>query len=334
MDAAEPKYALGLLAAKADRLLSHERPLLYWPLYRQSVLPAESRVLGWFTRHRTGVERVVDWFWYVLIAAALVGVSRRSRAATGPRTSLLPMPLALAALYTLFFAEARYHLAIAVLLMPFAGAGLVWVGEAVRDLARFTIDRQRRPRLPIEACWSPAWPSRCCSSAGRACWRRGDAPARPQHRWAAAACTVDGRTAACARSAPRAGAGRSRRRCAASGTVSGFASTPPARRPPRRRTSTCPPASTASRCASDCGEPLSGGRREVAAERRAAPSSRRMPWPAPGSTVALVVPVTHAPAANCTSKSESTEKICTVTADVAALWMSAFEVETRTHVDA
>ena len=35
----EPPYALGLLAAKADRLLTHERPLLYWPLYRQSVLP-------------------------------------------------------------------------------------------------------------------------------------------------------------------------------------------------------------------------------------------------------------------------------------------------------
>src|SRR5678816_2485968 len=29
---AEPKYALGLLAAKADRLLSHERPLLYLSL--------------------------------------------------------------------------------------------------------------------------------------------------------------------------------------------------------------------------------------------------------------------------------------------------------------
>ena len=54
---AEPKYALGLLAAKADRLLSHERPLLYWPLYRQSVLPPQSRVLAWFTRHRAGVER-------------------------------------------------------------------------------------------------------------------------------------------------------------------------------------------------------------------------------------------------------------------------------------
>ena len=30
----EPKYALGLLASKADKLLTHERGLLYWPLYR------------------------------------------------------------------------------------------------------------------------------------------------------------------------------------------------------------------------------------------------------------------------------------------------------------
>ena len=36
-----PRYALGLLAAKADRLLGLERPLLYWPLYRQSVLARE-----------------------------------------------------------------------------------------------------------------------------------------------------------------------------------------------------------------------------------------------------------------------------------------------------
>ncbi len=147
---AEPKYALGLLAAKADRLLSHERPLLYWPLYRQSVLPPTSRALAWFTAHRTGVERAVDWFWYLFVAAVLVGViaafARRNR----PATSLLPIPLALVALYVLFFAEARYHLPVAVLLMPFAGAGVVWVGEAVRDLARFTIDRQRRPRLLYE----------------------------------------------------------------------------------------------------------------------------------------------------------------------------------------
>ena len=152
----EPKYALGLLAAKADRLLSHERPLLYWPVYRQSVLPPQSRVLDWFTRHRAGVERVVDWFWYLLVAAVLVGViaafARRNR----PATSLLPIPLALVAIYVLFFAEARYHLPVAVLLMPFAGAGVVWVGEAVRDLARFTIDRQRRPRLLYEGLLAAA----------------------------------------------------------------------------------------------------------------------------------------------------------------------------------
>src|SRR5207344_1354764 len=117
---AEPKYALGLLAAKADRLLSHERPLLYWPLYRQSVLPPTSRALAWFTTHRAGVERVVDWFWYLLVAAILVGViaafARRNR----PATSLLPIPLALVAIYVLFFSEVRYNLPVVVLLMPFA----------------------------------------------------------------------------------------------------------------------------------------------------------------------------------------------------------------------
>src|SRR5207344_908693 len=45
----EPRYAAGLLAAKADRLLGAERPLLYWPLYRQSVLPEGGPVLRWFS---------------------------------------------------------------------------------------------------------------------------------------------------------------------------------------------------------------------------------------------------------------------------------------------
>jgi 4-amino-4-deoxy-L-arabinose transferase-like glycosyltransferase len=41
----EPDYTAGLLAAKADRLLTHERPLLYWPLYRQGVLPDRKSVV-------------------------------------------------------------------------------------------------------------------------------------------------------------------------------------------------------------------------------------------------------------------------------------------------
>ena len=227
---------------------------------------------------------MVDWFWYVLVAPSLVGVvaafARRNRLAT----SLLPMPLALAALYTLFFAEARYHLAIAILLMPFAGAGLVWVGEAVRDLARFTIDRQRRPRLPIEGVVAGvgdrAAVRRLAADAGG-----GGAPAR--------AAPLGGRgvqrrggAAACARSARRCRRpGRASRRCAASGTASGFASRRPAvaaatdidlpagkYRVSMRVEAAGDVSPTAPRSA------LSAGGVEI----------RRTPWPAPGSTVALV----------------------------------------------
>jgi 4-amino-4-deoxy-L-arabinose transferase-like glycosyltransferase len=192
---AEPKYALGLLAAKADRLLSHERPLLYWPLYRQSVLPAdEPRVRlvhrpshGRRTRRRLVLVRVRRR----RVVGVIAAFARRNRTAT----SLLPIPLALAALYVLFFAEARYHLPVAALLMPFAGAGVVWVGEAVRDLARFTIDRQRRPRLLYEgllavvaiAALFIGWPKMLA----------GGARLRAEHRWAVAACNIAGAKQVC-----------------------------------------------------------------------------------------------------------------------------------------
>jgi 4-amino-4-deoxy-L-arabinose transferase-like glycosyltransferase len=205
----DTKYAAGLLAAKADRLLSHERPLLYWPLYRQSVLPEGSRALDWFTRHRTGVERVVDGFWYGVLGAIVIGLVAASLRRNWAALSLLPMPLALAALYTVFFAEARYHLAIVPLLFPFAGAGLVWLGEAANDLARRAIDRHRRPRLPLEAvCAALAvgalfwgWP-RMLSAGERL---------RDQRRWAAATCTVDGGKRVCAfrPTLPAPGQGRS-----------------------------------------------------------------------------------------------------------------------------
>ena len=192
----DPQYALGLLAAKADRLLSHERPLLYWPLYRQSVLPEGSRVSAWFSDHRTGVERFVDGFWYVVVGAIVVGIVAAALRRNWAALSLLPMPLALIALYTLFFAEARYHLAILALSFPFAGAGLAWLGEAAHDLARRAIDRHRRPRLPLEALCSVlavgvlfwGWP-RMLSAGERL---------RNTRRWAASACSVDGTKRLCA----------------------------------------------------------------------------------------------------------------------------------------
>jgi hypothetical protein len=192
----EPAYAAGLLAAKADRLLTYERPLLYWPIYRVSVLPEGSPSLRFLAEHRTGVERVVDGYWYAIVAATLIGIVAAAARRNWVALSLLPLPLALVALYTLFFAEARYHLAIVALLLPFAGAGLVWIGEAVHDLARRTIDRHRRPRLLLEAAASAVvlaivflgWP-RMVAAGTRL---------RDGHRFAVSVCSVDGAKRVCA----------------------------------------------------------------------------------------------------------------------------------------
>ena len=280
------------------------------------MLPPQSRVFDWFTRHRAGVERVVDWFWYVLVAAVLVGViaafARRNR----PATSLLPIPLALAALYVLFFAEARYHLPVAALLMPFAGAGLVWVGEAVRDLARFTIDRQRRPRLLYEGVLAAAaivglfvgWP-RMLAAGTRLRDRAPLGRRRVQRRAAHGRCASSGR---CVRQGPAvAGArdlGRFRDSPDAAATTAAATTDIdlPAgkyrdldarglRRPLSRRRRNCASAPTVSSCGA-CPGP------------RPDRSSR---WSSRSRT----------PAENCTWKSESTEKICTAEDDVAALWI-------------
>ena len=181
----EPRFALGLLAAKADRLLSNERALLYWPLYRQSVLPAG----GWFDVHRVRIEQVVDDFWYFLVAAVVLGILAAAARRNWPALALLPMPLALTVLYTIFFAEVRYQLAIVVLLLPFAGAGLVWIATSLRDVVRAQNGRTRQ-RVAIEALAGlgalalifVGWPR--LLEAG-ACLR--DA-----NRWAVCVCRVDG----------------------------------------------------------------------------------------------------------------------------------------------
>jgi len=316
----EPKYALGLLASKADKLLTQERQLLYWPVFRQSVLPPNSRALVWFTSHWTGVERVVDWFWYVFVAAVLVGViaafARRNR----PATSLLPIPLALIAIYVLFFAEARYHLPVAVLLMPFAGAGVVWVGEAVRDLARFTIDRQRRPRLLYEAALAAAaivlvfvgWP-RLMAAGARL---------RVEHRWAVAACNVDGARQVCGfKAVPVRGQPSPVR-----GTWDGFGLrlVPPATTAAAGTDIDLPAGKYHVSMRLDCGETCADGA-EVAVSA-GGNELRRTPWPAPGSIVALAAPVTHG-GGKLHFEIQVDGKFMHPEKGVPALWVSAFEVE-------
>ena len=183
-----PRYALGLLVAKADRLLGAERPLLYWPLYRQSVLPPGT----WFDVHRAGIERVVDDSYYLMIAATVIGIVAAAARRNWPALTLLPLPLALLVLYTLFFSEARYHLAIVVLLLPFAGNGLAWIVTATRDLFR---RRDSRRRVAIEGLVSGVilallfvgWPR--AISAGTTL--------RERNRWAVCVCEVAGTKRLC-----------------------------------------------------------------------------------------------------------------------------------------
>jgi 4-amino-4-deoxy-L-arabinose transferase-like glycosyltransferase len=191
--AAEPDFALGLLAAKADRLLGRERSLLYWPLYRQGVLPPDA--LAPFSAHRAGLEIFVDAFWAALVAAWLLGVavavSRRNLAAL----ALLPIPLALAAMYVLFFAEVRYHLAIAVFLFPFAGLGWRWIAQTLRDVGKGRLNERGRRRLLRELAGGLAlvvlvlvgWPRVVAAGA----------ELRERHRWAVSVCEVPGETRLC-----------------------------------------------------------------------------------------------------------------------------------------
>jgi 4-amino-4-deoxy-L-arabinose transferase-like glycosyltransferase len=190
----EPDYALGLLGAKADRLLTNERPLLYWPLYRQGVLSGETE--RWFARHRAGIEWLVDGFWYALCAGTLAGAVVAASRRLWPALALLPVPLALAAVYVAFFAEVRYHLAIAVLLFPFAGAAVRWAGQGTRDLRLRRLNARGRRRFGREALGATLVIG---AVFGGWLWLL-DAAAqlRARHRWGVCVCTVQDQRGLCA----------------------------------------------------------------------------------------------------------------------------------------
>ncbi len=179
----EPGYALGLIAAKADRLLTHERGLLYWPLFRQGVLDDTHR--AFFSTHRTALERTADTFWWLVAGLSAAGIAvcvarRRDERSGWPyraALSVLVFPLSLAAMYTLFFAEVRYHLAIVPLLFPYAACALDWLGSAAGH--RF---RGERRSVVLAASAVVILFS---------CWRGGLAVGtklRAQYRWAVTVC--------------------------------------------------------------------------------------------------------------------------------------------------
>jgi 4-amino-4-deoxy-L-arabinose transferase-like glycosyltransferase len=126
----DPLFSLGLLASKAERLLVHERALLYWPLFRAGVLPDPDR--AFFRRHQAGIEAVADHFWLAVLALALMGAgvayARRQWAAL----ALLPPAVVLAVLYTAIFSEPRYRMPICLLILPLAALALDWIFRTAR----------------------------------------------------------------------------------------------------------------------------------------------------------------------------------------------------------
>lgn len=141
----EPLYALGLLGAKADRLLSHERNLLYWPIFRQGVLPDRARAFE--DAHRTGLEGLADGYWYGVVALFVAGVVLVAGARDRRPLALLAFPAAMVAIYASFFSEVRYHLAIVPLLFPLAAFAWRWGVDAIR--ARFEGEARRAWRVAL-----------------------------------------------------------------------------------------------------------------------------------------------------------------------------------------
>jgi 4-amino-4-deoxy-L-arabinose transferase-like glycosyltransferase len=147
-----PAYAAGLVVEKAERLLTRQRPLLYWPVYRAGVLQPGG-VKNAFDSARRFLEPVVDAFWWGLVGLFFVGVGLAIARRRWDALWFVPMAVALIGIYALFFAEARYQLPIVILMFPIAGGGLVFLPEAAAHIRRL----RRIPRgLGRELAWALA----------------------------------------------------------------------------------------------------------------------------------------------------------------------------------
>jgi hypothetical protein len=140
LTAFSPGYAVGLVGTKAERLLGHQHALLYWPIYRAGVL-REGPQKAWFDRHRPALEAAVDAWWAALVGLFFLGAGVAVARRRWLVLATLPLPLALAGLYALYFAEVRYQLPIVGLMLPVAAGGVGWLGELVAALVQ-----RQRPR--------------------------------------------------------------------------------------------------------------------------------------------------------------------------------------------
>jgi len=105
--------------------------------------------------------------------------------------SLLPQAIALAALYTVIFAEPRYRLPIFMLLLPLSAMALGWLWQTGRALIR------RTPTVAWkrEAALAIGFAAMVFIAAPALAWAGGKL--RERHGWAVDECEVDGKTQFC-----------------------------------------------------------------------------------------------------------------------------------------
>ncbi len=245
------RYAAGLVALKAERLLDRERPLLYWPLYRAGVLrPGPTK--AFFDRHRPALEAWTDAFWIALVVATFAGIGLAVARRRWEALAFVPIQLALAGVYALYFAEARYHLPIAALMFPVAAAVPAWIAEqatrlhrrgagevADRGVATGAADRPGGARAGLRRDGLAVAIALLVLLAGWPVSQAIGARLRDTHRWAAHVCRIDGHPAVC-KWAPT-GQGRSPIQGVHDGFGLALATGDPGSRPVAHTTLTLPP---------------------------------------------------------------------------------------------
>jgi hypothetical protein len=175
----EPRYTLGMITLKADRLFDPEIRLLYWPIYRTGALVGPDAT--WFAAHHRAIEAVADGFGLSVMGLTLAGIAVALARRRWTLLALLPFQLALASTYAIFFAEPRYRLPLEMLAFPFvalalgevAALGLALARRSQADAVRGL--RALAPALLLVVLWRIVWPA--VLEGGRAL--------RAHHRWAA-----------------------------------------------------------------------------------------------------------------------------------------------------
>ncbi len=182
----EPRYALGLVILKAERLFWSEWHLLYWPIGRPGVLVGAPE--RWFAAHMNAANRIADWFWYALCALFAAGITLAVAERRWRLLVLIPFQLALTATYSAFFAEPRYRVPIEMMAFPMAAFALRHWWSSVPSLTQRVYATPAIARLMIAAIVALATfvAAPAISNAGERL--------RAAHRWAATVWIVDGQS--------------------------------------------------------------------------------------------------------------------------------------------